>query len=596
MANYCENPDVGPARPDWNVVMAAVAGLAGAWLAAGDAGLLGHALRHALTWVALGGAVVAGWPGLACPGERTPAWWRSVAARTGILLVALAFAVGMTASDSQPVNVLAAPLVLGVLGWLFRQNPGGRQAGRVLSLAGLAAAALGVYRLACTSMPLVWQGSDAVGAAIGRAGGTLAGVELSVGATFAGLDYLVLMGALYAGWLVLCPAPRRGRALVAAAFILGGHAVYLIVLAHATDLLKLLPLPPERPPTALPWNQEPWSFAAALRSMLPWNLPALAGLIHLSIAGGMLRAPLARCPVNGDLAPADPWHWRRGVWAAWAAAIVGACLLPIFSNLTCGQADLEGKKIVGYEKGFVNWLKPQHGPNVSDYGHYSVGMYGMLPVYVDTLGGSFVLSPELSQKDMAGADVVLMMYPNAAWTSDRLRRLHAFVRQGGSLLIFGEHTIRQADGRSRFNDVLELFADDSDTVPEPLIQMADLFWLWEQREKHLTDLRIGLPASDAHGDLTAAGRARAGNLIADLSKTFGHADLTADDLGRPEKKGRLQKLAAAVHRRWARRAPMQVPFDSALFEVGGWLQSYDALAHPATSGLRDDRNQFGAVI
>jgi hypothetical protein len=40
---------------------------------------------------------------------------------------------------------------------------------------------------------------------------------------------------------------------------------------------------------------------------------------------------------------------------------------------------------------------------------------------------------------------------------------------------------------------------------------------------------------------------------------------------------------------------MRVAFDSAMFEVGGWLESYEALSHPATIGLGDHRNEFGVV-
>ena len=33
---------------------------------------------------------------------------------------------------------------------------------------------------------------------------------------------------------------------------------------------------------------------------------------------------------------------------------------------------------------------------------------------------------------------------------------------------------------------------------------------------------------------------------------------------------------------------MRVPFDSALFAIGGWLHSYDALAHPTSAGIGDE--------
>src|SRR5258706_10126946 len=41
---------------------------------------------------------------------------------------------------------------------------------------------------------------------------------------------------------------------------------------------------------------------------------------------------------------------------------------------------------------------------------------------------------------------------------------------------------------------------------------------------------------------------------------------------------------------------MYVPFNSATFEIGGWLQSYEQISHPTYLGLREDRNQLGVVI
>ena len=80
-----------------------------------------------------------------------------------------------------------------------------------------------------------------------------------------------------------------------------------------------------------------------------------------------------------------------------------------------------------------------------------------------------------------------------------MERIHSFVRRGGSLLVLGEHTIRDPNGCNRFNEILAPTA-------------------------------------------------------------------------------------------------MRVRFDFATFAVGGWLQSYEALDHPATAGLADDQNQFGVVI
>ena len=36
--------------------------------------------------------------------------------------------------------------------------------------------------------------------------------------------------------------------------------------------------------------------------------------------------------------------------------------------------------------------------------------------------------------------------------------------------------------------------------------------------------------------------------------------------------------------------------DTALFAVGGWLNSYESVSHPALIGVEDERNHFGVVI
>jgi hypothetical protein len=93
----------------------------------------------------------------------------------------------------------------------------------------------------------------------------------------------------------------------------------------------------------------------------------------------------------------------------------------------------------------------------------------------------------------------VLIFPDDPWAEGQLERIWAFVRGGGSLLVLGEHTTRERDGTSRFNEALE-------------------------------------------------------------------------------------------------PTEMRVAFDSATFAVGGWLQSYETIIHPATAGIPDDLNQLGVVI
>ncbi|MFQ5506510.1 MAG: DUF4350 domain-containing protein, partial [Planctomycetota bacterium] len=316
-----------------------------------------------------------------------------------------------------------------------------------------------VYRLLLYSVPSVWLVADRVGGVLGDLAGGLAGRSLWVGATFGGLDFLVLMGALWFVWLRGGPAPRLLRGVLAASGILAIHLLYLVVLACAGELDE------------------------ALGGAAPWNLPALAALLHLPLAGALLRG-LAR-----EEAP------QPGFRLAVPATLLLAAFLPAMVTLPLGRSSLEGKKVVAFEKCFGNWMKPEHG----DYGRLSIGMYGMLEPFVKSLGGEFALSKSLQEEELRDAQVLILLYPYEPWEPGQLERVERFVRDGGSLLVLGEHTTREKDGGSRFNDSL-------------------------------------------------------------------------------------------------RHTPMQVRFDSATFEIGGWLQSYEALAHPVTAGVADDRNEFGVVI
>ncbi len=447
--------------PTWSVVVA-LAGLAGAWIAAGSTGLLGNPLRHAMIWISLGTAIIAAWrPALSIR-------------RIIILLAGVAIAIVMTISVLPVVNVMAVTLVLTTIA--ISQSGVDK---RVILLTAIATMIFGIYKLVSTSIPLVWLVADWLGGLIGRIAGDITGEPLWVGATFAGIDFLVLMVALYAGWLVNTQPPRRTRAIYGALAILTGHVLYLIVLTFVPQILDRFPKPS---------LDADWSWSAIIHMLVPWNLPILVGIIHMIIAIAMFRWSkwLKTTPLSGQMV--------RPVISIVTVAIL-TVILPMLTTLCLNRSDLKGKKIVVYEKGFLNWFKPVH----DEYGRLSIGMYGMLPIYVESLGADCVISHDLSKQDIEDADILILLYPDEFWVDGQLERIWNFVRAGGSLLVLGEHTTRDSHGNNRFNEVLAPSA-------------------------------------------------------------------------------------------------MQVRFDSAKFEIGGWLQSYQALSHPITLGIPDDYNQFGVVI
>ncbi len=270
-----------------------------------------------------------------------------------------------------------------------------------------------------------------------------------------------------------------------------------MLLSYSADVLDWLG--PEQ-------SKETATFAAvctaALRKLVPWNVPALAALIQCAVAWCLFRRfePPATTTAPQGRSSLTP----LGRFAATSAVVLLAAAIPAATVLRTSRPDIADKKIVFYEKGYVNWLKPEHG----QYGRLSVGMYGLLPTFLETLGACAVVSPDLSADDLKDADAVVVIYPDKdfdeCWGNGKLQRVEDFVRAGGSLMVMGEHTVREkdekdSDGQSRINDALRLTA-------------------------------------------------------------------------------------------------MRVPFDSAIYAIGGWLHCYDAMAHPITAGIGDERNEFGVVI
>ncbi|MEP0844988.1 MAG: hypothetical protein HRF43_19985 [Phycisphaerae bacterium] len=484
-------------------MVAILAALAAAWMAAGSIGLVGGPLRRSLTWIALGISVIAAWPGgqRANPGTgrkennrnagragSSPVLFQSGIAGAvlsyGVLTAGAILAIALNSARSTVVNVLSVTVLLAAISVGQPAGPGRR----LIRATAAAVCAFAVYGLARTSVPTLWWLSDGLGEGMGRLAGRLAGRSLWIGGTMAGMDFLVLSAMVCTAWLRLAPPPRWPRALYAASAVAVGHGAYLCLLAACQPCFG--------PPKPAPETSE-WTWSAAAGTLIPWNLPALAGVIQLVI----LSAVLSWCPPP----EARPGRARRRILpdaplAGWSAALILALLVPAAGLLEARSLSLAGKKIVAYDRLFGNWEKPKHG----EYGRLSVGMYGMLPTYVESLGGELVRSGELSDEDLKDAAAVLFIFPNEPWPAGALERIEKYVRGGGAILVAGEHTIFEKD----------------------------------------------VPASEG------------GNYFNQL-------------LG---------------------NTSMQVRLDSAEFAVGGWLASYEALAHPATIGLDDARNQFGVVI
>jgi hypothetical protein len=455
-----KQPSDSPAATRWaappgSALTAAVAGISAAWIAGGSAGMIAAPLQHALTWLALAVALLAGWP------RSRPS------AKDIILLSAAAIAaVLMTMAASQSLGVLAVAVVMAALA---NSQPG--VGGRAMRLAALAVAVLGVFCLACDSIPIVWSLAGAAGGALGRLAGGLVHRPLHVAGSFGGINYLVLMTTLYVGWLICTARPRKVPAIWAAAAILLGHLAYLMVLAFSQDIVAALPdvVRPQQSDMSL---LGVWTWGNAVRTLLPWNLPALALLIHAGIAAAMLRTG-RWLPVAED-SPGEQDRDLEGRELAIDALLrfgtpLLAAILPLLVVLTAGNADLKGRKIVVYDAPGLDWSNPKLERKTPR----TARMYGMLPDLIASLGGELLPGAQLSKDDLAKADVLVILAPSDTThakplSKEQIERVRQFVAAGGSLLVAATPKTHARAGQNFINELLatlDLAVGDDATIP-----------------------------------------------------------------------------------------------------------------------------------
>jgi len=456
------------------VLMILFLGILAAWLAAGSLGWLAPPLQRAFTWLLLAAIVIA-----AIPGRRR------ISIGEGLLLGgATLIALLMTASSLPVVNILAVAVLLAAIAQL--------RPGLTASLACPAASAvtaLAVFRLVCDSSA-AWNFTNSVGYIEGLWAGWLTGRPLLIGASFGGVDFLVLMAALTVAWLITTSQPHFARAAWAVFFIFLAQTAYLVVLAFSHDLTALLPSQVIAKHDDIS-HLGIWTWGNAIRTLLPWNLPMLAAVFHAAVAVAMFRLTTWQ-PTPHDLqsetdenlpaadgkrrnrslpsGPVVPHDGRKSVMN-WQCFVPAGLLIVTAITLTLSpvKPGLTGRRIVAYDDGATDW-------SLTDPGTVPPGRlprYGLLPVLVEGLGGKFIRSRDLADADLLGADILIVLPPRSAANaatkasipSEIRNQIWRYVAAGGRMIVAGEPETNLGVDENVLNALLEpsaiSFRDDT---------------------------------------------------------------------------------------------------------------------------------------
>ncbi len=333
----------------------------------------------------------------------------------------------MTLLRIAAVSPFALPLLIAVVFGVAAASKQGSER-RLLATAGASVMTLVLYRFAQQQIPLVWLATDRIGSALGHMTAVITGKRLEIGASFAGLDFLVLTGVFWIGCARQTIHPRGATWWFTAGCLVAGHLCYLAILAHAQQLCERLP-PVELPTHDNPYIPPPFCWSTIARQMVPWHLPVIAALWHGGLTVWVLRtAKWERVPTA-----AEPIRFSNAAsfqLMSWLAIGLIALLIPLVGSLHLATTTLQDKQILANEQDDIDYLVAQHDA----YGQQSAGMYGLLPAFVQSLGGNLLTSATLSDEQLEQADVLLLLHPNES-IAQRHQPIWDFVRAGGHVLI-----------------------------------------------------------------------------------------------------------------------------------------------------------------
>ncbi len=395
-------------------------------------------LTHSLTLVA--GALLVGLPVLTRLAQ-TPYRPRSrvVELLRPVGVVALLLAAWMP----EPWRMAGPALALAL--WARSTELPGERA-RLMQLAAGAAAYTLVHPLTET-FPALIQIQEGWAALISSVASGVTGRPVAMSASALGFDALLL-----ASLVVVADATRLGTAARPRVVATNLAALWLLPLAWAVAA-AFLPgcnVPPQidsvptADPLALGWR------ALASHSVLAGAL-IVAWVLALATSWAMGRPPSN--PPDDAVRPGTARTFRgaRTRPAAWLAAMGLLALCGGLAPWLEAPRWERDRTVLLYDRGYLNWLRP----NFEYFGKQSAGMFGMLQPFLEAYGLRAIRVRGLAQDTLEQARLLFIANPESTISDVDRAIIWDFVRNGGHLLVLGDHTWFRGSGPSALNELLE---------------------------------------------------------------------------------------------------------------------------------------------
>ena len=284
--------------------------------------------------------------------------------------------------------------------------------------------------------PFLWYLMDNLSLSISRMVSYLAPNDILLGATFAGLSSTVLFALFFISSYLFSVEKKTRRILLFSVSLLFVNVVYVYLFAYFLSFLQFLQLINNGESIGLA------SPEAVIPERYLLNIPILL-FIFLLIP---LFIYLKRIQFHYiKLAP------EKAVSKPLFAILVLVAFSISSLTISLPLNSVSDKEVVFYEKGFLNWGTP----TFQSFGSKSAGMFGNLPSFVEKMGFKSRRIDEITENSLSKAKVLVLINIKEEMSQSEVEVVWKFVRDGGSLLMLGDHTFYGNDGKNWLNDILK---------------------------------------------------------------------------------------------------------------------------------------------